>query len=363
LIVVKPISEKEAIVNGDAIKSTSKDSRKQASVDAKEISVENSNLLSGLDDNPIVDNIVESPDLPTESGIQLDKQQQAEQEKLDRSRQALADTLKQQLDQVNKEKQQAQLQLRKLKRDIQKSENQLRGEIEALRRAIARSASQDVKNRQRVQFLQDLVKRTQGCIDELAKQVAQAHANHANVSSEVNGLEATLLQLREEHREAEQRYQRQMAAVQRQNREQQSRLQAAELARDETLSKIARLHDQQLPAVTKDVNSLMTRLDSAQQRMEELRQQYEARDRQQTTREKEGEAGLNQVKRDVTVAQERNQSLLRLIREESTFRDRLRNELTNLHALLDSNTTSSKAPPLSSSQTSDTQNTTTDTKV
>ncbi|KAI9597065.1 hypothetical protein BDF19DRAFT_310109 [Syncephalis fuscata] len=200
----------------------------------------------------------------TDKEMEKKPQEEESNEVLDNSLETLATTLKQQLEHVNKEKQQLQTRQRKLKRDLQKAENQSRGEIEALKRAIARSESQDAKNRQRVQFLQDLVKRTLGCMDELDEQVAQAHANHAQVSAEATELEVALLRVREECREAEQRHQRQTAMLQRQNREQQTRLSGIESTRDEALAKIARLREQQLPMHTRDLADLKTRLNESQ---------------------------------------------------------------------------------------------------
>ncbi|RKP07165.1 hypothetical protein THASP1DRAFT_31016 [Thamnocephalis sphaerospora] len=241
------------------------------------------------------------------------------------------EALERELQQAADAKQDAQARLRKLRRTLQRAENQQRSETEALQRAIARSAAQDAKNRQRVQFLQDLLRRTQVRIDELVEEVARARDEHTTVAAETASKDEALEAVRAQHRDAEQRHQRQTAAAGRQTRELQTRLQAAVQARDDTRVRLERLRDQQLPALVRDRAELTHRTAEATARVEELRQLHESRGRQSAARDKEEGAGTAQVRREITAAQERNQSLQLLARDESAFRDRLRNELSNLH--------------------------------
>jgi chromosome segregation ATPase len=252
--------------------------------------------------------------------------------------------LEAELARVTEAKKECQVQLRKLRRDLRRQENQQSGEVEALRRSIARTNAQDAKNRQRIQELHDLIRRAQNRLGEIEREKARLREERDKANADVAQRNETLESLRNRHRDIEQQHQRQTAAAARQTRELQSKLQSVIQQRDDIQHRLERMRDQQLPTQSRDHADLMQRISAANARVEELRRLCET---QKTAQEDDDDASMAQVRREIEAAQARNQSLRLLAHDERAFRDRLRDELYSLdnRSKRSTNTATESGPP------------------
>ncbi|KAK9728180.1 hypothetical protein K7432_001289 [Basidiobolus ranarum] len=237
---------------------------------------------------------------------------------------------------LNLEKQQkkdALVSLKKLKRDLQKSEAQLRNEIEILNRNLAKSNAMDVRSKSRIQFLQEHLRQMDAHSKSVLGEIEAVKQEQKEIRSRIVEVGEEANECRQQLKEAEKELQKISNEYSKQLKEIQMKLQKLSAAHKEIKSKVQAIQDveivnlrNQLSRVEEDISNALSHRTKLAAREDEL---LDAEKRTIQTYE----ADCRLLRQEIAEAEKRVVILRATMEDEVKFVNQLTIECQNLHSV------------------------------
>ncbi|ORY04432.1 hypothetical protein K493DRAFT_345647 [Basidiobolus meristosporus CBS 931.73] len=248
-------------------------------------------------------------------------------------RYALYQTLTSELNFEKQQKKEALLSLKKLKRDLQKSEAQLRNEIEILNRNLAKSNAMDVRSKSRIQFLQEHLRQMDAHSKSVVEEIAAVKLEQAEIRNRIIKAGEEANACRQQLKEVEKELQKISNEHAKQLKEIQAKNQKLSATHKEIKSKIQAIQDteivnlrNQLSRIEGDIANALTRRTELAAREDEI---FDAEKRTIQTYE----ADCRLLRQEIAEAEKRVVILRATMEDEVKFVNQLTIECQNLHSV------------------------------
>ncbi|ORX91017.1 hypothetical protein K493DRAFT_339622 [Basidiobolus meristosporus CBS 931.73] len=248
-------------------------------------------------------------------------------------RYALYQTLVSELNFEKQQKKEALLSLKKLKRDLQKSEAQLRNEIESLNRSLAKSNAMDVRSKSRIQFLQEHLRQMDAHSKAVVEEIAAVKLEQAEIRDRIVKVGEEANECRQQLKEVEKELQRISNEFAKQLKEIQTKNQKLTATHKEIKAKIQAIQDteivslrNQLSRIEGDIAHALSRRTELAAREDEI---FDAEKRTIQTYE----ADCRLLRQEIAEAEKRVVILRATMEDEIKFVNQLTIECQNLHSV------------------------------